>query len=86
MNKTLNDLISNTCLSPIGTLLPLNVGGVDLYESPDNSIWLKTGTVEDNYQIYPDAATQLNGDDPYAGISIEMVDTDSGLPIYVRVK
>ena len=62
---------------PIGSLAPLNVGGVNVYTAPDKSIWLKSGVIETDFTKYPNYPTSY--DSGFTGIT-KYIGTETETP------
>jgi len=48
--------------------------------------WLKSGVVETDISKYPDATTSTYQDAEVVGLTVEKIDSQTGLTIYTRVK
>ena len=107
---------------PVNGALPLNIGGVNLYNGISGDVYIKTGVVETDVSLYPNAypnfgytgtSFSVGAQDNYpsgiawdgthfwvtgdstdsvykyvkaVGYSVASTDSDTGLPIYVRIK
>jgi hypothetical protein len=77
----------NGSVTNVGDVKPLYVDDVDGIHTPlSGEKWLKTGVIETNAGLYPDAKTTTDANGTYVGIDTAEVDESTDLPIYLKIK
>jgi len=59
---------------PLDITNPMNVAAVDQYDAPDDSVWLKSGVVETDTALFPDATANQGA---YSGTSFSIAGEDA---------
>lgn len=87
INSSSTSNLTSSAFMPIGSTVTMSVGGVDKYIAPDETEWLRTGIVDTDVENYPVQHYTYTAElVPRVGIPTALVDLDTNLPIYVRVK